>query len=232
MSTMLWDIFLSHDGRTVHKWKHYFPIYEQYFSRFVNRPVFLLEIGVSEGGSLEMWKKYFGPHAQIVGIDIDSRWAFEDDQIAVRIGSQSDTSFLTEVIREFGVPDIVLDDGSHEMTDVLETFSFLYPQMRSGSVYFVEDMHASYWEEFGGGLRMPGTFVEHAKNLVDELNAEWTRGALEPSEFTRSTLSISFFDSCVVFDKGRTSAKNAPKMGGKVPPKSTTTARVSRIRKA
>lgn len=210
---MLWDIFQSHNGRKVHKWKHYFPVYEQYFSRFVNRPLVLLEIGVSEGGSLEIWKKYFGPHAQIVGIDIDSRWVFEEDQIAVRIGSQSDTNFLEEIITEFGVPDIVLDDGSHEMTDVLGSFSFLYPKMRSGSVYFVEDMHTAYWEEFGGGLRKSGTFVEHAKNLVDELNAEWTRGAIEPSDFTKSTLSISFFDSCVVFDKGTTTSKFAPKIG-------------------
>jgi hypothetical protein len=64
----LWSEFLDNQGRVTHKWKHYFPAYEAHFARFVNRPVLFLEIGVSEGGSLQMWKRYLGPHAQILGI--------------------------------------------------------------------------------------------------------------------------------------------------------------------
>ena len=70
-----------------------------------------------------MWKRYLGPHALIVGIDVNAECKkFEEDQIQIRIGSQSDTSFLQTVLDEFGTPDIVLDDGSHQMRDVVDTF--------------------------------------------------------------------------------------------------------------
>jgi hypothetical protein len=75
--------------------------------------------------------------------------------------------------------------------------------MSPTGVYFVEDMHTAYWPEYGGGLRKADTFIEKSKHLIDELNADHARGALAPTDFTRSTLSIHFFDSCVIFEKGR-----------------------------
>ena len=108
----LWDIFQCHTGRVIHKWTHYFPVYERYFQKYIDTPVLIFEIGVGKGGSLQMWKKYLGPHAVIVGLDINSDCKeYEEDQINIRIGSQSDLTFLGEVIDEFGMPDIVLDDG-------------------------------------------------------------------------------------------------------------------------
>lgn len=208
----LWAEFLNHDGRAIHKWKHYFPAYEAHFVRYVNRPLTFLEIGCGDGGSLEMWRRYFGPHAQIVGIDIRPDCAkFEADQIAIRIGDQSDSNFLNSVIEEFGVPDIVLDDGSHIMEHIVKSFSFLYPRVASNGVYMVEDLHTAYWEDFGGGLRNKESFIEVSKNLIDELNADWTRGALTPTDFTRTTLSMHFYDSIVVFERGRSVNKGALK---------------------
>lgn len=213
---MLWDLFLGHEGRTIHKWKHYFPIYEQHFSRYRNRPLTFMEIGVGRGGSLQMWKKYFGPHVEVVGLDIDPASSFEEDQISVRIGSQADPSFLSSLVEEFGAPDVVLDDGSHRMSDVQASFDFFYPRMESGGIYFVEDMHTAYWPEYEGGLGENGSFIERSKNLVDQLNADHTRGQLAPNEFTRSTHSISFHDSCVVFEKGRYTKKFAPAIGSEL----------------
>jgi hypothetical protein len=204
---MLWNLFLDNQDRVIHKWKHYFPIYEKHFERFVNRPLTFLEIGVSKGGSLQMWKKFFGPHATIIGLDIDPQVHFEEDQINIRIGNQSDKKFLAKIVKEFGVPDVVLDDGSHLMADVNSSFDYLYPLLSKDGVYFIEDMHTAYWKEFGGGHRRPGTFIEKSKDLIDELNADHTRGAVSPSEFTSSTSSISFYDSCVVFEKGRYTEK-------------------------
>ena len=210
----LWSQFLNNQGRIIHKWKHYFPIYESHFERFVNRPVLMFEIGVFKGGSAQMWKKYLGPHAQIVGIDIDPSCSeYGEDQIAIRIGDQSDHQFLQSIIDEFGQPDIILDDGSHRMSDIRASFDFLYPQMQPTGVYFVEDLHTAYWKEYEGGLRQPQTFIEFAKSLIDELNADWTRGELHPTEFTRTTQSMHFYDSCVVFEKGRTLEKSAPQIG-------------------
>jgi hypothetical protein len=207
----LWSGFLNHQGRTIHKWKHYFPAYEEHFSRYVNRPMTFVEIGCGEGGSLQMWKTYFGPHAQIVGIDIRSECAeFAEDQIAVRIGDQSDPAFLKSVVEEFGRPDIVLDDGSHEMQHIVASFGVLYPLTAPDGIYMVEDLHTAYWDEYGGGLGRTGSFMELCKTLLDELNTDWSRGALKQTEFTRSTQSMHFYDSIAVFERGRTLEKFAP----------------------
>jgi SAM-dependent methyltransferase len=212
----LWSDFLTNQHRTIHKWKHYFPAYEAHFSRYINRPMLFLEIGCGSGGSAQMWKRYFGPHAQIVGLDINSDCrAYEEDQIAVRIGSQSDTAFLQTVLDEFGTPDIVLDDGSHIMSDVVEIFRFLYPRTANNGVYLVEDLHTAYWDEFGGGVRREGTFIELCKTLIDELNADWSRDKLPPTDFTRSTLSMHFYDSIVAFERGRHLAKNDVRVSGR-----------------
>jgi SAM-dependent methyltransferase len=210
----LWSDFLTNDKRTIHKWKHYFPIYERHFKEFVGKSVTFIEIGCGQGGSLQMWKRYFGPHALIVGIDINPACkAFEEDQIEVRIGDQSDDKFLQGLVSEFGTPDIVLDDGSHVMSHIIATFNCLYPRVAKNGIYMVEDLHTAYWDEFEGGLRKPSTFIELSKNLVDELNADHTRGALQATQFSKSTLSMHFYDSVTVFERGMHTKKWAPQIG-------------------
>ncbi len=200
----LWSLFNSNDGKTVFKWTHYLPIYERHFSRFVNRPLTILEIGCLHGGSLQMWKKYFGPHATIVAIDIDaSAKAHEEDQISIRIGDQSDQNFLLNLVEEFGEFDIIIDDGSHICEHQIQSFKVLYPYVKENGIYAVEDLHTNYWPEYSGGLKKESTFIELSKNLIDELNAYHTRGAVEVNEFTNSTYSINFYDSMIFFEKGR-----------------------------
>ena len=210
----LWSDFLTNDQRLIHKWKHYFPAYERHLSRFRNQDVVMVEIGCGGGGSLQMWKRFLGPHARIVGIDVRPECAeFVEDQIAVRIGDQSDPKFLDEVLREFGSPDVVLDDGSHIMSHVQASFAHLYPRMARTGVYVVEDLHTAYWPNYEGGLRKPETFIETIKNLIDELNADWTRGELKPTLFTHTTLSMHLYDSMAVFERGRHTKKDAPQIG-------------------
>lgn len=213
----LWSDFLGNDQRLIHKWTHYFPIYEAHFARYRNRPVTIFEIGCYKGGSLQMWKRWFGARARIVGLDIDTSCArFEEPQIAVRIGNQADTRFLQAVIDEFGPPDIVLDDGSHIMEDINETFSFLYPRMSTSGVYMVEDLHTAYWPEFGGGVRKEGSFIEISKSLIDELNAYHSRGTVQPTAFTDSTVSINIYDSIIAFERGRRVETRPMMTGGKM----------------
>jgi hypothetical protein len=210
----LWSEFLTNNGRQVHKWTHYFPIYERHFSPFVNRTMTFIEIGVSKGGSLQLWKRYLGPFAQIVGIDIvPACKVFEESQIAVRIGDQSDPQFLSQIIEEFGSPDVVLDDGSHMMSHISASFQFLYPRMSKNGVYMVEDLHTAYWQEFEGGLRREGSFIEQAKAFIDELNADHSRGAVPVSEFSKTTMSMHFYDSVIAFERGRHIKKHAPAFG-------------------
>lgn len=215
----LWSSFLTNEARVIQKWKHYFPVYERHFARFVNSDVVFVEIGCGEGGSLQMWKRFLGPHARIIGLDINPVCeAVAEDQIEIRIGDQSDAGFLGAIVDEFGAPDIVLDDGSHIMSDVQAAFAALYPKLTRNGVYFVEDLHTAYWIEYEGGLKRSGSFIESCKDLIDELNAEHARGALEPTDFTRFTLSMHFYDSIVVFEKGRHTRKHAPRIGRPVQP--------------
>ena len=197
-----------------HKWTHYFPVYEAHLARYKNRPAVFIEIGVGAGGSLQLWKSYLGPFAQIVGLDLIDKSDLEEEQISIRTGHQSDPEFLQSVIDEFGTPDVVLDDGSHIMDDVGRTFAFLYPRISPVGAYMIEDLHTAYWPEYGGGFGEPQSFIETAKGLIDELNADHARGALEPTEFTASTLSMHFYDSMIVFERGRHLHKHAPQLGG------------------
>jgi hypothetical protein len=199
----LWSEFITHHGRPMQKWAEYFPAYEAHFERFVDRPMVMWEIGVADGGSMQLWRRYFGPRAQIVGLDVVDHRELEEDQVAIRVGDQSDPAVLDGLLDEFGPPDIVLDDGSHYMHHVKATFEHVYPRMSPSGVYIVEDMHTAYWLEAGGGLGKPDSFIEISKDLIDSLNADHTRGDLEPNDFTRSTTSIHFYDSMVVFERGK-----------------------------
>ncbi len=200
----LFQYFLDNKERPIHKNLHYFAAYDKHFSPFVGRPMTMFEIGTGGGGSSQMWKRYFGPLARIVTMDINpERTAFEDGQVKVRIGDQSDTEFLAAILDEFGTPDIVLDDGSHRMDHVTKSFRYLYPRTAVNGVYLVEDVHTAYLENYGGGFRKPGSFIELCKDLIDELNADWTNGMMPPTQFSQATVSMHFYDSIVVFERGR-----------------------------
>jgi len=212
----LWQDFLTNDGKIIHKWAHYFPVYEKHFAWFRNKSITFLEVGVSKGGSLGMWQRYFGPLAKIVGIDIDKKCRkHEQDGVFVRIGDQSDGKFLQGVLDEFGVPDVVLDDGSHVMKHIEATFRFLYPRMPQNGVYMVEDLHTAYWEEFGGGVDRPDTFINLSKGFIDRLNADHSRGKVAPDFITKQTFGIHFYDSLIAFEKGDVWRKEAPQTGRK-----------------
>ncbi len=212
----LYSRFLANTGHPIHKNLHYFPAYERHFGHYVGRPLTMIEIGAGGGGSSQMWRAYFGPLAKIVSLDIRPECkAFENEQVSVRIGDQSDEAFLAEVLEEFGNPHIVLDDGSHLMKHVAASFNYLYPRTAVNGIYMVEDLHTAYWEDYGGGLGHPSSFIEMSKRMVDELNADLSRGAVEPTNFTKQTISMHFYDSIVVFERGATPSKASVIMGDK-----------------
>lgn len=198
----LWSYFISNKGRAINKAHMYFPAYERHFRKFIGTSVTMFELGVQNGGSAQMWKHYLGPRATIVGIDVDPICSsVAEDHIHVRIGSQDDPAFLQGVIDEFGIPDLVLDDASHQMKHVNASFDFLFPRMGKNSVYMVEDLCCAYWDEYGGGRESPQSFVNRAKGLVDKLNAHHTRGSVCPDWFTETVASIHFYESIVCLEK-------------------------------
>jgi cephalosporin hydroxylase len=196
--------FYSNKGRLIHKWLHYFEIYDRHFSRFRKQSVVILEFGVSHGGSLEMWRSYFGKKALIYGVDIDPRCKkFEDKNTTILIGDQEDRVFLKSVREKVGPVDIVIEDGGHTMGQQIATFEEIYPAVKQDGVFLIEDLHTSYWKDFGGAYKKPGTFIEYAKNLIDQLNAWHSQDSkkLKVDEFTKTTHSMHFYDSIVVFEK-------------------------------
>lgn len=192
-------IFQRHDGRILHKWVHYLGVYERYFARYRGTPVRMLEIGVSQGGSLEMWREYFGPAATIFGVDINPNSAScVDPPNQVRIGSQADPAFLEAVVAEMGRPDVILDDGSHISSHQSASFHTLFPLLKDGGLYVIEDLHTAYWPTYEGGYRRAGTGIELAKQLVDDIH-HWyhDQGAV----LAKDIAAIHTHDSMVVIEK-------------------------------
>ena len=199
------DFFYGGNHRICQKWESYFPVYEKHFGRLRGQTdLRMLEIGVSQGGSLDLWRHYFGADAIIVGVDIEPLCKrFEHGRTFIRIGSQEDAGFLRTLAAEFGPFDIILDDGGHTMRQQITSFETLYPTLARRGVYLCEDCHTSYQVEFGGGMKNPASFIEFAKDKIDELNG-WhsqERSRNYVTDLSRSTASICFYQSMVVFEK-------------------------------
>ncbi|HVQ07454.1 MAG TPA: class I SAM-dependent methyltransferase [Allosphingosinicella sp.] len=200
--TELESIFLGHEGRPIHKWAHYLPIYDRLFALYRARPVTFLEIGVNRGGSLEMWRRYFGAEAVIAGVDIDEVCASRvDPPNQVFIGSQADPAFLEDVVARVGRPDIVLDDGSHVAEHQRVSFDTLFPLLKDGGLYLIEDIATAYWpDEYEGGYRRRGTAIEFAKDFVDDVNAWYHKEHFDPL-IRDHVHSIAFYDSIIAIEK-------------------------------
>jgi hypothetical protein len=196
--------FNQHSDRLIDKWNHYFPIYDRHFSRFRGQAVNIVEFGVSQGGSLQMWRDYFGPQATIWGVDINPNCKrFEESNTKVIIGDQEDRSFLREFAKTLPPIDILIDDGGHTMRQQINTFEELFGKVQSNGVYLIEDLHTSYWKKWGGGYKKSGTFIEYSKNFIDQLNAWHSRqpNKFKVTEFTRTVASAHYYDSVLVLEK-------------------------------
>lgn len=195
--------FTNNTGRIIYKWKHYFDVYDRHFSSFRNKDVIILEIGVANGGSLQLWKNYFGDKAKIYGVDINPVCKnFEEENIQIFIGSQSDRKFLKELKEKIPPIDILIDDGGHKMAQQIITFEELYGHIKENGIYLCEDLLTSYLIKYGGGIRRKGTFIEYTKRFIDKINA-WHSDQLyfKVDDFTRSARSLHFYDSIIVVEK-------------------------------
>jgi cephalosporin hydroxylase len=201
--TQLGRLFFGHRGRVMQKWVHYLDLYDEYLDRFRGKPIRFLEIGVNRGGSLQMWREYFGPGALIYGIDVNPECAeLADPPTQVRIGSQADPDFLRSVIDEMGPPDVIIDDGSHVARHQQVSFETLFPLLAAGGIYVIEDMHTAYWRgEWEGGYKRRGTAVELVKELIDDMHGWWHRRStrLAPKQ---DLVAIHVHDSITFIEKG------------------------------
>jgi len=196
--------FKENTGGVIHKWNHYLEVYDRYFSKFRGREVHIVEFGVSQGGSLQMWKHYFGEKAKIYGVDINPQCKrLEEDRIRIFIGDQGNRSFLKSVLEQIPRIDILIDDGGHSMQQQINTFEIFFPAIDSSGIYLCEDMHTSYWPKYGGGYKREGTFIEFTKDFIDHINA-WhseEKDIFDINDFTRSVYSLHYYDSMIVIEK-------------------------------
>lgn len=209
------SIFDNNQSNLMHKYRHYFEIYENHFSRFIGKKIVILEIGVFQGGSINLWKQYFGDDVEIYAIDINPLCkGFEQKNVKIFIGSQEDKLFLNSVIKSIPTPDIIIDDGGHSMTQQITSFEVLFPFLKTNGLYFLEDLHSSYWYNYGGGFKRKTSFIEYSKNLIDKLNAWHSESdRLKPDYFTRNIYGLHYYDSILVIDKKEISPPKAEMTG-------------------
>jgi hypothetical protein len=195
--------FNANTGRLIHKWHHYFGVYDRHLARYRGTDVHVLEFGVAQGGSMQMWKDYFGPRCRIYGVDKNPACkAAEEERVEVLIGDQEDRQFLRTLAAKVPKIDVLIDDGGHRMKQQIHTFEELFPRVDANGVYICEDLHTSYWSNFGGGYRKRGTYIEYAKGLIDAIHAWHSQSkSLRVTDFTQSAHGLHFYDSVLVIEK-------------------------------
>lgn len=187
------------------KWSHYPDIYAQIFEPFRDKPnLKILEIGTRYGGGIELLQKIFPNNPTIFGIDIIPQCSsFEGQNVKIRIGDQSDETFLKSVGNEMGGIDIVIDDGSHNSRHQRASFEALFPFLNPNGIYVVEDVEHSYFRNQKGWPMLPYTFVNFAKRTVESLNSNFRgyKKTLMLKGIDQNLYSITFFRSVIVFRK-------------------------------
>jgi 23S rRNA U2552 (ribose-2'-O)-methylase RlmE/FtsJ len=160
------DYFDAHEqGPGIWKYRHYFDLYHRHLSKYVGREVHVVEIGVFSGGSLRMWRDYFGDRARIYGVDIEpATRAAAGDRIEVHIGDQADPRFWEAFREAVPVVDVVIEDGGHETAQQIATLEGLLPHMRGGGVYVCEDI----FRAFKGFHSYVDAMTRHLHSLTNE----------------------------------------------------------------
>lgn len=206
--------------RTSDKWDHYFEIYDHLIGKFYDSRINYLEVGVQDGGSLEVAKRLFANGSKIVGMDIDPACSSIMEAglaDAVVIGSQIDGNALKRVatLCPDGY-DIIIDDGSHIQHHMVSTFIQLFPQLKQGGVYVIEDTHTNYSYEHQEGFFGIGLY-DYFKGLSERLNLEFMNAEnrssvfkmpresrpdiVHPDPVLKEIFSIEFFNSVIAIRK-------------------------------
>jgi hypothetical protein len=191
------DLFYDSKNKSI-KWKKYFPIYENLFNKYRNKKITFVEIGILDGGSLEIWKKYFGEDARIIGIDNNPECKkFDNPNFEIYIGSQSDKNFWRQFYNKVGKVDIILDDGGHTNDQQIISLTESVNNINNGGLYVAEDVHTSYLKHYGNPYKY--SFVNFTKKLIDDINFTYPNLDRFNYSLNKSIYSIQYFESMVAF---------------------------------
>lgn len=169
------ELYAQHSGLSSDKWNLYLKKYDQLFTNLRSQPINVLEVGVQNGGSLEIWAKYFYNASLIVGCDINPKCGalqFEDSRIRMVVGDINSNETCAEIENLSAQYNIVIDDGSHTSPDIIQTFLRIFPALSDDGIYIAEDLHCSYWDEFCGGINYEFSSMNFFKSLCDIVNFE------------------------------------------------------------
>jgi hypothetical protein len=194
--------------------------YERHFARLRDEPVRLLELGIGGyehpdqgGGSLRMWRDYFR-RGQIFGLDLFPKTDLDGIRLRTLRGDQNDPAWLAKIAEEFGPFDVIVDDGSHINEHVLTSFEALFPHVRAGGFYVIEDLWTSYLPGYGGDdedLDNPATMLVLIKSLVDALHHE--ERAPRPGQPTAAEqylAGLHVYHNIAFLEKGRNAEGRIP----------------------
>lgn len=181
------------------KYDSYFPVYEALLEPYRGKKITLVEVGVFNGGSLFMWREFLGENARIIGIDLNpiaKDW--EQHGFEIFIGDQSDEAFWTDFYSKVGLIDIFIDDGGHTNAQQIITSHYAIQNINDGGVLIVEDVHTSYFKEFGNPFKY--SFVNWAYFIANTINTRASALKRIKSIYSSKIYSVSFFESMVVFN--------------------------------
>ena len=174
----------------------YFQVYEEMFNKYVGKKITFVEVGVLQGGSLFMWREYFGKNARIIGIDLHpNAKELEKHGFEIYIGSQSDKNFWRNFYTKVGKIDILLDDGGHVNDQQIVTLSESVNNINDDGIIMTEDVHTSYFKKFGNPSKY--SYINYSKYLIDVVNSRFPETEIKKNNFRNKIYSISFYESIV-----------------------------------
>jgi hypothetical protein len=204
MTNKFRDAYYAQSGKYTDKWASYLDVYGRLLDPVRDKVTSVLEIGVQNGGSLEVWARYLPHVTKIVGCDIDAacgRLAFSDSRITVIVGDANDTKTKKKVLAASSRFDLIIDDGSHLPEDIIKTFWTYFPRINHGGYLVIEDLCASYWASHNGGLAHPESSMQFLKLLADVVNYEhWGVAARRQEAFVAFSASTGLADEKTLAD--------------------------------
>jgi len=199
------------DADAIAKPVGFYAIYDRYFGEFSGLPIKMLELGVYTGKSLKVWASYF-PQGTIIGLDLGESPDFSDyPNIIFERGDQTDSERLREICltHAAGGLDIVLDDASHVGQYSAASYRALFPYLKPGGLYIIEDWGTGYLDDWPDGAhfqkfqseavggQIPMRIASHdfgmvgfVKSLIDQVAGDHVKPTLHGIPSQSDTLSF------------------------------------------
>ena len=183
------------------KWSNYFDIYEKIFNKYIDKKIKVVEIGIGDGGSLFMWKNFFGKKAKIIGVELNPE-AKKLEKFGFKIynGDQSSQIFWKNFYKKIGKVDILVDDGGHtnlqQVTTLMESINYI----NHGGMIVIEDTHTSYMKNKGFKNPSKFSFINFSTSLIENLHRRNPMLKKELNMFSKKISSVEYYDSITVIN--------------------------------